>query len=195
MRRYIEEERQFFINFVPGHSHKEITEEFNRRFDEHISVNQVKAYIHNHNLNTGRTGCYEKGNIPFNKGKHFNAGGRSVETRFKKGNIPHNHRPVGSERFTRDGYIEIKVAEPNKWKLKHRVVYENAYGPLNKGEVIIFKDQNKLNVNLENLMVVSRNILARMNQNNLFGESSELTEAGVEVAKLIVEINSRRKKK
>ena len=42
----------------------------------------------------------------------------------KKGNRPHNYRPVGSERITVDGFIEIKVADPNKWDLKSRVIYQ-----------------------------------------------------------------------
>ena len=28
---------------------------------------------------------------------------------FKKGNVPANHRPIGSERITVDGFVEIKV--------------------------------------------------------------------------------------
>ena len=35
-------------------------------------------------------------------------------TWFKKGHIPANYRPVGSERVNADGYIEVKVADPNK---------------------------------------------------------------------------------
>ena len=34
---------------------------------------------------------------------------RTKATRFKKGDKPGNHRKVGSERITVDGYIEIKT--------------------------------------------------------------------------------------
>jgi hypothetical protein len=30
-------------------------------------------------------------------------------TSFRKGHMPHNHRPIGSERLTKDGYLERKV--------------------------------------------------------------------------------------
>ena len=53
---------------------------------------------------------------------------------FAKGNVPPNHRPVGSERISKDGYIEVKVAEPNKWRLKQRVVYEEAVSDPGAGD-------------------------------------------------------------
>ncbi len=37
---------------------------------------------------------------------------------FAKGNVPPNHRPVGSERISKDGYIEVKVAEPKQVEIK-----------------------------------------------------------------------------
>ena len=194
MHIYSDAEKQFFAEFVPGHSHKEITEEFNRRFDYKISIGQTKGCIARYKLNTGRTGYFEKGHIPFNKGEHFISGGRSVETQFKKGHTPHNHKPVGSERITRDGYIEIKVAEPNKWKLKHRVVYEKAYGPLKRGEVVIFKDQNKLNLSPGNLMAIERRKLVLMNGNNLFSKEARVTETGVNIVGLIMAINDVKRK-
>ena len=64
------------------------------------------------------------------------------ETTFKKGNRPHNYRPVGSERITVDGFVEIKVADPNKWDLKSRVIYQEKYGKIPKGYKIIYLDGN-----------------------------------------------------
>ena len=34
-----------------------------------------------------------------------------IASRFKKGNVPKCHRPVGSERVNVDGYVEVKVAD------------------------------------------------------------------------------------
>ena len=72
--------------------------------------------------------------------------------------------------ITKDGYLEIKVAEPNKWALKHRIVYEDAYGKIPKGMNLIFADGNKLNLELDNLLLVTDNELLRMNRNNLIKE-------------------------
>lgn len=56
---------------------------------------------------------FKPGCIPANKGKKmpehvYIACSKSM---FKKGNIPHNLVPIGSERVTKDGYIEIKVRD------------------------------------------------------------------------------------
>jgi len=107
------------------------------------------------------------------------------KTTFKKGNIPHNHRPVGSERITIDGFVEIKVAEPNKWKLKSRVIYEENFGEIPKDYKIIYLDGNKLNLDPKNLKAINRAEELIMNKNNLRYNKKELTEAGYLIAQII----------
>lgn len=101
---------------------------------------------------------FKKGFVPANKGKKMppEVYAKCAGTMFKKGQNPINHREVGSERIDRDGYIMIKVAEPNKWKLKHRLVWEQANGPIPKGYNIQFRDGNKLNLDIDNLYMISR---------------------------------------
>ena len=75
---------------------------------------------------------------------------------FKKGDIPSNKKPIGSERIIKDGYTEIKVAEPNKWESpKHRVIWEKVNGKISKGYALVFADGNKQNFGLDNLILVS----------------------------------------
>lgn len=64
-------------------------------------------------------GCFPKGHVPWNKGRHFKAGGRSAETQFKNGTIPPNYQPVGAITTHSDGYRYIKLAE-RKWQLYQR---------------------------------------------------------------------------
>lgn len=101
---------------------------------------------------------FPKGHTPANKGQKMppETYSKVSRTMFPKGHTPKNHREIGSERTNVDGYIEIKVAEPNKWKLKHRIIWEDAYGPIEKGYNIQFKDGNPQNVTLENLYIISR---------------------------------------
>lgn len=101
---------------------------------------------------------FKKGSIPANKGKKMSAEmyERCKGTMFKKGQLSHNRRPLGSERVNMDGYVEIKVAEPNKWRLKHRVLWEEAHGPIPKGHNIQFKDGNKQNLAMDNLYMISQ---------------------------------------
>lgn len=50
--------------------------------------------------NPGLEHRFKVGQTPWNKGLAFDCGGRSAETRFAPGSIPHNNVPVGTERVT-----------------------------------------------------------------------------------------------
>lgn len=150
------EEKDFFTEYVPGHTYKEIQAEFCKRFNKLITLNQVTGYIKRNGLHTGIDRRFKKGQTAHNKGiKGWYAQGMERNW-FKKGNIPQNYKPVGSERINVDGYIEIKVKDPNKWQLKHRYLWEKHNGKIPKGMILIFKDNNKLNVCLDNLILISR---------------------------------------
>ena len=99
-----------------------------------------------------------KGHVPQNKGKRVSGEtyAKCQPTMFKKGHSPHNHREVGSERVNVDGYIEIKVAEPNRWRLKHRVLWEKVNGNIPAGFNVQFKNHNPLDCRIENLYLISR---------------------------------------
>lgn len=147
------------------------------------------------NLNNVGT-RFKKGHVPANKGKKMSTEQyeKCKATMFKKGGCPPNHRPVGSERVNVDGYVEIKVAEPNKWRLKHRVLWEEAHGPIPKGYNIQFKDGNRQNLAMDNLYMLSRADQIR-NENNLYCRYPdgviELIRAKAQLKSLI----TKRKKK
>ena len=101
---------------------------------------------------------FKKGSVPPNKGKKMSPEvyEKVKETMFKKGNSPVNHREVGSERINVDGYIEIKVAEPNRWRLKHRIIWEQVNGEIPKGYNVQFKNHNTQDCRIENLYIISK---------------------------------------
>lgn len=144
-------------------------------------------------------GRFEKGHIPFNKGKKWSdymSEESQEELRkhlFKKGNKVHNSRPIGSERFDKDYYVVVKVAEPNKWQLKHRYLYEQKYGKIPKGYNLIFADGDKYNFDLDNLVLVSNAELLIMNKKGLYKKNKELTKTGSLVAKVINKTNKLKK--
>ena len=111
---------------------------------------------------------FKKGSIPPNKGKKMSPEiyEKVKETMFKKGNSPVNHREVGSERINVDGYIEIKVAEPNRWRLKHRLIWEQHNGIIPEGCNVQFKNHNTLDCRIENLYLISKSEQMR-NENSL----------------------------
>lgn len=199
--KYTEEEHKFLRDFIPGHTYKEIVAEYNKRFEEPITEPRVKGYMANHKINNGLTGRFKKGHIPTNKGTHPPTVGRMAETQFKKGGLPPNTKPIGYERITKDGYIEVKVKmRPNRktgeknFVLKHRLVWEETYGPIPKGHNIIFLDGNKQNIALENLCLVSNAENLQMTRLNLRSDNSQFTQTGVLIARAGVITRERKKK-
>lgn len=116
---------------------------------------------------------FRQGCVPANKGKRMcdfmsaEQIERSAATRFRKGHVPANHKPLGYERINRDGYTEVKVAEPNVFRLKHRMIWEEANGPIPEGCNIQFRDGNKRNITLGNLYIISRSEQLRT-QNSIY---------------------------
>jgi len=191
-RTYTDEQIAFLRENVKGRSLKELTEMFNARFGLNKSTDQISNTKNRYGLKSGITGGqFEKSHEPWNKGlKGICTGGK--ETQFKKGQRPLNYRPVGSERIT-DDYVMVKVADPRTWKMKHVVVWEKENGPVPKGYTVIFGDKNRRNFELNNLILVSREQLARLNQNHLIADDAELTKTGLIIADIYSKIGKRKK--
>lgn len=177
--------KQFILDNYKGRYNQELADLFNQKFNTNITSRTIKSYKANNKLNSGLTGKFRKGQTPHNKGKKMpkEVYEKVKHTMFAKGNVPPNHRLVGSERISKDGYIEVKVAEPNKWRLKQRVVYEEAKGEIPEGCPIIFLDGNKRNFDIDNLRCITRSELLYLNCNGL-NNSNEITETGILMARL-----------
>lgn len=87
---------------------------------------------------------------------------RTKGTRFKKGQDPHNTQPIGYERITRDGYIEIKVrhskdgdAKNKNFELKHRLMWVEKYGAVPDGMVVSIKGNDKINFSIDDLELIT----------------------------------------
>ena len=139
---------------------KELTTLFNARFNLSMSTDQITAKCLRMGLKTGRTGQIQKGNKPWNTGlKGFSP---SPATQFKKGQLPHNTRPEGSERIcSKDGYMLIKAN--GKFIYKHRWLWEQHHGKIPDGHKVVFKDKDKTNVTIDNLELMSDAALGLMN--------------------------------
>lgn len=190
MRRchiYTDEEKQFLTEFAYGHSRVEIAEAFTQKFGWEITTQQVKGCLKRYNLKTGRDGRFVKGQVSHNKGQKVSPEvyEKMKGTMFKKGSVPKNKKPVGSERVNIYGYVEIKVADPNKWRYKHKVIWEEHYGAIPPGHAVIFKDRNPLNLDISNLQMVTKEEVLIMVRNGLISEDAAITELGCTLAKLI----------
>ena len=135
---------------------------------------------------------FKKGMTPWNKGiktclKPTNG--------FKKGFSPWHTRELYSERLDKDGYILIKIAKPNKWVRKHRWIYEQKFGAIPENCVILFADGDKTNLDVDNLICVTREELKVLNKCRLISSVPELTKTGLNIAKIKIKLAELRREK
>lgn len=116
---------------------------------------------------------FVKGRVPHNKGVRRPgwAPGRMAETQFRPGErrgvAVRLYKPIGTERVSRDGYLERKVNDDlplqARWRAVHLLVWEEANGPLPPGHAVAFRNGDKRDIRLDNLELISRRELMRRN--------------------------------
>jgi hypothetical protein len=107
-------------------------------------------------LNSGKKHQFKKGQLPHNKGQKMSKEmyEKCKKTFFTKGHKPANTKLKGDERI-HEGYTYVKI-EDRDWRLKHRLIYENAFGPIPADSIVIFKDNNFTNFDINNLEVITK---------------------------------------
>ena len=162
----------YIREIAKGRTKYEIADLVNEKYGPGtITPASVHAYKKNHKITTGLTG------------------------HFRKGQVPHNWRSVGSERINADGYVEVKIREPKTRKAKHRLIWEEHYGPVPANHVVIFKDGDKLNLDITNLALVSRSVHARLNQLGIQHPGADVFDTAVAVAELALETGKLKRRR
>ena len=190
------DEMQEFIKFnADGLTVTELTEKINLQFNSTFKENQIRAFKKNHKITSGVDKKFKVGMPSHNKGKKGLYTPGSEKGWYKNGTIPYNHRPVGSERIDRkDGYTLIKTAEPNIWKHKHKVLYEEVHGKLPEGYVVTFLDGDKTKIEIDNLEAVTMAESNSLTRSKLRFNKAELTRTGLLIVKIRSVTNDKRKK-
>lgn len=201
--RFTAEWRAWFRSFAPRHTWRETA----MRSEALFGVAMTKQTVNNWKRRLGvrsevpNAGCFAKGHEPSNKGRTWEEQGISDESRkrmlatcFKPGNVPHNAdgRPIGYERVSKDGYVEVKVAErPSRpdcndnFRMKHHLVWEEAHGtPVPPHTMIVFADGDKRNLVPENLVAVPRAIWVTIVRCGIPYHDAESLEAAMALARL-----------
>ncbi len=205
VKKYTESEKQFIRDLYPNTATREIARMLNRSVRSiyyaagSMGLKKSKEFIRETSRkNTlkpdhgSKKTQFKKGRTPPNKGKKIEEFmskqgiENSKKTRFKKGHSPHNQKPVGYERISQNGYIEVKIRDPDVFVLKHRFVYSQKYGEIPKGYNVIFKDGNPRNFDINNLICISNAEL--MLKNSISRYPKELQELMKLNAKLIKSI-------
>lgn len=121
---------------------------------------------------------FKPGMVPANKGLRRPgwAPGRMAETQFRKGrpaSDARNYRPIGSERISKDGYLERKVSDDpsvypaKRWRPVHRIVWEAEHGPVPPGHAVVFKPDrfsaDAAEITVDALELITRAALMKRN--------------------------------
>lgn len=201
MHRWTDEEKEFLKQNVEGTPIHELTKMFNAEFNTDLRYEQVRGTVKRMKLRCGVTTQFKKGHITWNKGVPiYNK--KCEKTQFKKGHVPKTYLPVGAVRINKDGYKMIKVSDEggysDRWKLKHRVMWERENGKIPHGYNLMFLDGNKLNDSMDNLILIRRCELSRLNKQKLIKDDPEFTKVGVNIVRIQQKVhdlqdNSRKK--
>lgn len=141
--------------------------------------------------NVGAAHRFKPGNVAWNKGmKGLKIGGEA--TQFRKGNKPHTWVPVGTEQV-RDGYLWRKVTDHGgrfDWKQVHVMLWEQHNGPVPQGLILVFRDRNKQNIQLDNLELITRAENCRRNSIHRYPPELKQAIRGLKKLKRTIEEKS-----
>lgn len=202
-KRYPKGMYEFVRDNSWGVSSAEMALMVNEKFGTDFSQTMMKQFRQRHGIKSGATGWFRKDNPPGNKGRKQSeycspeAIERTKATQFKKGHRPVNEMPVGTIVVNSEGYKlrkrQMKGGLWDRWEPLHRAVWEEHNGSIPKGMMVIFKDGNKLNCNIENLMLINHAENATLCKLGLRFEDPDLTETAVNLVRVKQAASRRRK--
>lgn len=143
---------------------------FVRKFRRNdISLDNIKSLCWRKGWLNNRDCRFVKGIVPANKGKKMPFNANSARTRFKKGNRTGRanqvYKPIGTERFSKEGYLERKIHDgmpfQSRWRGIHLVNWEKIHGAVPKGHALKCKG-NRLNTDPSNWELIPRSLLPRL---------------------------------
>jgi hypothetical protein len=187
------------LAFIKRHSklpRRELCIAFIRRFPNRkkVSVENLKRLCERKGWLNGNNGHFPKGHVPANKGKKMPYNANSARTQFKKGcrvgRANHVYKPVGSTRYSKEGYLERKVHDglpmQSRWRAVHLINWEAKNGTIPEGHCLKCLG-DKSNTDPSNWELVSRAMLPRLSNRwgrNYDGAPAELKPTMMAVAKL-----------
>lgn len=189
-----------------GVASKEMDDMVNEKFGTDFTPSQMKSFRQRHGIKSGVTGWFQRGRAPGTKGKTIEEIckhdpeklAKVKATQFKKGHKPKNEMPVGTIAVTVDGYLirkrQATGTQWKRWEFLHRAVWEEHNGPIPDGMIVTFKDGNKQNCDIDNLMLITRGEHASLVKLGLRSQDPDLTEAGLNLIRLKNAVKDARKK-
>jgi len=121
----------------------------------------------------GRAYRFPPGHVPSTLGLRRPgwAPGRMRETQFQKGHQRNFTFEIGALRLNADGIVDMKIRHApgaTAWRAFHRILWEDAHGPVPPGHIVRFRDGDRFNLDLDNFELISfENNMRRNSIHNL----------------------------
>jgi hypothetical protein len=117
---------------------------------------------------------------------------------FQPGGTPHTWKPIGSEKFDKDGHKLRKVSDTRvrktDWQPLKDIAWRGCFGEIPPGLFVICKDRNPDNLNPDNLELVTRAENMRRNSyHNLGPELAQLYQIKGQINRQLTRIIQRTK--
>ncbi|MDT0679661.1 HNH endonuclease signature motif containing protein [Staphylococcus chromogenes] len=163
-----QEQIDYLCENANGNTSKNLTRQFNERFDTNLKVGAIRSQL------------YARG-IKFNT--HI--------SRYSKGRKSFNTLPIGSKSVDKDGYIIYKHSVDGghyrkNWKLYHHHLWEQAYGDIPKGHIVVFLNGNNRDFRLDNLYCIPRAAWIKAYKEDMISDDPEMLKTTLILNKLIL---------
>lgn len=149
----------------------ELHSAFSSRFGrDDVSLVNLVSLRKRKGWRTGRTGQFVKGHASHNTGLKGIRYPGSEKGWFNKGErrgaAVRLYKPIGTERVSRDGYIEQKIHDglplQSRWRLKHLLEWEAVNGPIPEGMALKCLNGDKTDTSPTNWEMIPRALLPRL---------------------------------
>ena len=160
MRKYNPKQKEYLLKISQDYTPRQLMEITNKKFGSNYTFKEFHVYLRTNKIPFK----YEDAKKSHTKGKEY---------------------PLGSLGMNK-GMVTIKVGK-HKWIPKQRYIYEQYYGvKLKPNQFVIFLDGDRTNYNIDNLRVVDNKVAGYIGNYNLRSKNKQLSELGLNVAKLMV---------
>ena len=189
-----------------GVSSEEMANLVNEKFGTDFNKHRMKVFRAKYGIRSGVTGWFQKGRAPATKGKTLEEIcnndpeklAKVRETWFGKGHRPANEMPIGTIVVTSDGYKirkkQMSGTQWERWELLHRAVWEEHNGPVPEGMVVVFRNGDRQNCDISNLMLAAKSEVPVMTRKGYWSEDPDLTETALNLVRLQQTAMKKRRK-
>lgn len=179
--KYTAEQDAFLRENAGRMTRKDLTDLFNEKYGACIREQAIEQRCFLRGWGAMTDGKFKKGDVPWCKTKggreeyvKMLAGGNSAS--FRKGNVPHNVVDIGTIRLW--GH-ELKIKTDDGWKNRLRHMWEQKYGDIPEGYVVISVDGDKYTDDIRKLRLVSNKVLTMLISNGWNDKGEIIVDTGI----------------